>query len=108
MSMHDGLTEPVTCTNCGAVSVNGGSLSCWGCFKRVTEEAARLRVALNSELHYWAGRLAAAEAISESEAPSNDVIQSNYYNRDELHLKVVRETKERVDGLKKALSIPDK
>lgn len=37
------LTEPVTCTKCGAVSVNGGKLACWGCYTRLESELAELR-----------------------------------------------------------------
>ena len=34
MSLTDGLTEPVTCSTCGAVSVNGGTMHCNRCFER--------------------------------------------------------------------------
>lgn len=40
------LTEPVKCKNCGAVSVNGGSLVCIGCFKEKNKEIEQLRKAL--------------------------------------------------------------
>lgn len=37
------LTEPVTCSYCGAVSVNGGKLACAGCHERALAEIRRLR-----------------------------------------------------------------
>lgn len=30
------LTEPVRCASCGAVSVNGGTLHCHGCYKKLS------------------------------------------------------------------------
>lgn len=53
------LTEPVTCSSCGAVSVNGGTLHCHGCYKRLWAENGRLknRVAeLEAERAEWERR----------------------------------------------------
>ena len=55
MSLTDGLCEPVKCTNCGAVSVKGGSLACWKCFTDKEQEIDRLRKDLKkygSHLHW--------------------------------------------------------
>jgi len=38
MSLNDELCEPIKCTNCGAVSVNGGKLACWKCYQQKEEE----------------------------------------------------------------------
>jgi len=36
--MNDGLYEPVTCSSCGAVSVNGGTMHCHRCYGRLSAE----------------------------------------------------------------------
>jgi len=33
------LTEPVICSTCGAVSVNGGTIHCHRCFQREAEKS---------------------------------------------------------------------
>ena len=41
------LTEPVTCSSCGTVSANGGTLHCHGCYQQFVDgySALRARVA---------------------------------------------------------------
>jgi len=40
-TMH--LAEPITCEECGAVSVNGGKLACWGCYNKLKAQLANLQ-----------------------------------------------------------------
>lgn len=44
------LTEPVTCSSCGAVSVNGGTIHCHGCYKRLEARITHLTKMLDAAL----------------------------------------------------------
>jgi len=46
MAVTDGLCEPVTCTSCGAVSVNGGTLHCHRCYTDAQAENVKLKANL--------------------------------------------------------------
>jgi hypothetical protein len=43
------LTEPVKCSTCGCVSVNGGTIHCHGCFAELETEATHFRAYRGTE-----------------------------------------------------------
>ena len=46
------LTEPVTCSSCGTVSANGGTLHCHGCYQQFVDGYSALRARV-AELEAW-------------------------------------------------------